>query len=250
MSKQGYEIPYVYEGTGAEDILVIISHGFGSSKESTTATTVAEKLKTGGIASVRYDFPAHGESPADGTRFRIENCLNDLQSVEEMVKEAFPGKTLGYFSSSFGAFINLLYLTRKEPSGKMSFLRCSAVDMPGIVDRWMEDEALLKEMKENGFVVADEGYAKPLHVYKEFWDDLKEIDLFRDFSKPEGMALRMIHGTKDETAPFADAAAFAEQFGIGLIPVEGADHSFTVNNAMDIVRAEALEFFKECGKNE
>ena len=250
ISKQGYEIPYVFEGSGDEDLLVIISHGFGSSKESTTATTVAEKLKNGGIASVRYDFPAHGESPAEGEDFRIENCLKDLQSVEEMVRECFPEKTIGYFSSSFGAFINLLYLSSRKPTGKMSFLRCSAVDMPGIVDRWMEDEDLLQEMKDKGYVVADEGYVKPLHVYREFWDALKKIDLFRDFRKPEGMVLRMIHGTADETAPFTDAAAFAEKFGISLIPVEGADHSFTVNNAMDIVRAKALEFYKESGKNE
>ena len=245
ISKQGYEIPYVYTGSGQEEMIVIISHGFGSSKESTTATTVADKLISGGIASVRYDFPAHGESPAEGEDFRIENCLNDLQSVEEMVREQFPKKTIGYFSSSFGAFIQLLYLTRRKPSGKKSFLRCSAVDMPGIVETWMQDEALLKEMNEKGYVVADEGYVKPLHVYKAFWEDLKAIDLMKEFRKPGGIELRMIHGTVDETAPYKDALAFAKEYDIELISVEGADHSFTVNNAMDIVRAEALRFYKE-----
>lgn len=248
-SKQGYEIPYVYEGTGEEELLVIISHGFGSSKESTTATTVAKKLSEGGIASIRYDFPAHGESPAEGKDFRIENCLNDLERVEEMARERFPEKTIGYFSSSYGAFINLLYLTKRKPSGKMSFLRCSAVDMPGIVDRWMEDDALLKEMEEKGYVVADEGYVKPLHVYRAFWEDLKKVDLMKGFRRPESVKMRMIHGTADETAPYPDAKAFSERFGIELIPVEGADHSFTVNDAMDIVRAEALRFYKENIKN-
>ena len=74
ISKQGYEIPYVFEGSGDEDLLVIISHGFGSSKESTTATTVAEKLKNGGIASVRYDFPAHGRARRKGRTFALKTA--------------------------------------------------------------------------------------------------------------------------------------------------------------------------------
>lgn len=241
VSKAGYEIPYVYEGNGDEKQIVIICHGFGSSKESPTAVSMAEKLNEAGIGAVRFDFPAHGESPAEGEFFRVENCINDLASVEEMVSERYPSAEISYFSSSFGAFINLLYISGRPHRGRKSFLRCAAVDMPGIVKGWLTDEDMRK-LTEDGYLILDEDYERPLKVVKEFADDLEKTDLFGNF-KADNCRLLMIHGTEDETAPYADASRFARMYGIELISVEGSDHRFTPEGAMDRVRACAVDFF-------
>ncbi|MDO4481276.1 MAG: alpha/beta fold hydrolase [Bacillota bacterium] len=242
VSKAGYEIPYVYEGKGNEKKIVIICHGFGSSKESPTAVTMAEKLNDAGIGAVRFDFPSHGESKADSSFFRIENCMDDLASVEQMIADRYPDAEILYFSSSFGGFINLLYISERPHRGRKSFLRCAAADMPGIVRGWLTEEDK-KKMFEDGYLVLDEDYDRPLKVVKEFAEDLEKIDLFRDF-RPDGTELLMIHGTEDETAPYADALRFSEKFGIELISVEGADHRFTPEGAMDRVRSCAVDFFK------
>lgn len=242
VSKAGYEIPYVYEGNGDEKKIVIISHGFGSSKESPTAVTMAKKLTEAGMGAVRFDFPSHGESTADSSFFRVDNCIDDLASVEQMIAEKYPEAEISYFSSSFGGFINLLYLSRRAHRGKKSFLRCAAADMPGIVRGWLTEEDR-KKLYEDGYLVLDEDYDRPLKVVKEFAEDLEKIDLFRDFTA-DGTGLLMIHGTEDETAPYADALRFSNKFGIELISVEGADHRFTPEGAMDRVRACAVDFFK------
>lgn len=244
------EIPYVFEGNGDEKLIVIISHGFGSSKKSTTAVSVAEKLNSMGIGAVRYDFPAHGESAVDGDEFRMKNCVDDLERIENMVAEKYPDAEIAYFSSSFGAFTNLIYLSTRKHRGTKSFLRCSAVDMPGIVRDWLSEEDM-KEMKENGYLIIDEDYDRPLKVTMGFYEDLQEINLFElageegEGFPSGGTELRMIHGTADDTAPYPDAVKFAEMYGIKLISVEGSDHGFTPDGAMDIVRAKAAEFFLE-----
>lgn len=243
VSKQGYEIPYIYEGKGNEKKIVIISHGFGSSKESPTAVTAAARFNEAGIGAVRYDHPAHGDSPVDGEYFRIENCLNDLESVENMVAERFPDAEISYFSSSFGAFINLIYISTRSHRGTRSYLRCAAVDMPGIIRGWMSEEDI-KEMDEKGYLVIDEDYVRPLKIVKGFCEDLEMIDLYKGFES-KGTKLLMIHGTDDETAPYEDSKAFAQLYGIDLISVEGADHRFTPEGAMDIVREEAVRFINK-----
>lgn len=244
------EIPYVFEGNGDEKLIVIISHGFGSSKNSNTAVTVAEKLRSAGIGAVRYDFPAHGESEVDGDEFIMKNCVDDLERIENMVAEKYPNAEIAYFSSSFGAFTNLIYLSTRKHRGTKSFLRCSAVDMPGIVRDWLTEEDM-ENMVKDGYLIIEEDYDRPLKVTLELYEDLQKINLFAcdkvsDGGFPSaGTKLRMIHGTADDTAPYPDAVRFSEQYGIELISVEGADHSFTSEGAMDIVRQKALEFFLE-----
>lgn len=68
---QGCNTPCISSITGKEKLIVLISHGFGSNKESTTATAVADALSEHGIGTYCYDFPAHGESQADSSMLRI-----------------------------------------------------------------------------------------------------------------------------------------------------------------------------------
>lgn len=240
-------------------IAVIICHGFGSSRDGSTATSVAEMLAKEGIASLRFDFPAHGASTLGGESFRMEACLDALAGAEQTVRDELPEADVCIFASSFGAFTSLLYMRTRENSVKKAFLRCTAAGMPQIMKGWVNPldrepfpgseycpADLAEQLKKQGFVMFDEGYDKPLKVTQGFFDDLEKIDLFRLYEgRPLPATMRMIHGNCDETAPYEIAADFAKKFGIDLITVDGADHSFTTPGSMDIVRAEALRFFKE-----
>lgn len=86
---------------------VILIHGFGSSKESPTALAVSAALPEHGIGTFGFDFPAHGDSPADGETLRVKNCLDDLADAEAHVQRLLPGAEIAYFASSFGAYIRL-----------------------------------------------------------------------------------------------------------------------------------------------
>jgi alpha/beta superfamily hydrolase len=237
----GYDIPCINNLSNYEKKVVIISHGLGSSKESPTAQAVAASLPKYGIGTYGFDFPAHGDSPVDGEKFRIEGCLNDLASVENHVRKLVPEAEIGYFSSSFGAYINLLYLATRAHAGKKSFLRCAAVDMPKLIKNALTPE-LSAQLKTQGYVIVDYDYVRPLKFTKEFYDDIMAYDVFK-LCRSDMAQIAMIHGDADETAPVADARRFAKQCDAELTEVKGANHRFQIPGGMDQIIETAVRFF-------
>ncbi|MFZ3131268.1 MAG: alpha/beta hydrolase [Desulfosporosinus sp.] len=237
----GYDIPCMNNLSGGERMAVIISHGFGSSKESPTAQTIASALPEHGIGTYSFDFPAHGDSPVDGEQFRIPNCLNDLAAVEVHVRELLPEAEIAYFSSSFGAYINLIYLAKCPHAGRKSFLRCAAADMPRLFRNRTTIEQYA-QLDAQGYIILDFDYIRPLKIMREFYDDLEAHDVFK-LCRLDMAELAMIHGDADETAPVADARRFAKQFGARLTEVKGADHRMRIPGGMEQVIDAALRFF-------
>ena len=239
--KNGYNIPCINNFNKDNKKVVIISHGLGSSKESPTARAISSAVTDLGIGTIRFDFPAHGESPVDGEYFRIENCLDDLVTVESYVHAQVPDAEISYFSSSFGAYINLIYLSTRHHFGAKSFLRCAAVDLPGIF-RKETTPKIEEQLNTQGYTIIDKNYHRPLRITKQFCEDLENYDLFKMY-KPSNTELLMIHGDKDETASILDARQFSKQFGVKLIEVKGADHQFKTPGAMKQVIETAKQFF-------
>ena len=64
----GYNIPCRHTIQGGESMVCLITHGFGSSKDSPTAQLLAGELPRHGIGTLALDLPAHGDSPVDGGR--------------------------------------------------------------------------------------------------------------------------------------------------------------------------------------
>ncbi len=237
----GYDIPCLNNLSGGQKVIVIISHGFGGSKDGPTAQAVSAALPEYGIGTYCFDFPAHGDSPVDGEQFRIANCLNDLGAVEARVRALMPGAEIVYFSSSFGAYINLIYLATCPHAGRKSFLRCAAVDMPGLVRKGTSPEQYAR-LAAQGYIIMDYDYVRPLKVTREFYDDLEAYDVFK-LCRPDMAEMAMIHGDADKAAPVADARRFARQFGAGLTEIKGAGHSFAVPGGIEQVIGTAVRFF-------
>ena len=126
----GYDIPCRHTIQGGESMVCLITHGFGSSKDSPTAQLLAGELPRHGIGTLALDLPAHGDSPVDGDALSIRHCLDDLARAEARALELAPGARVVYFSSSFGAYLNLIYLSTRPHRGTRSFLRSAAVEMP------------------------------------------------------------------------------------------------------------------------
>ena len=126
----GYDIPCRHTIQGGESMVCLITHGFGSSKDSPPAQLLAGELPRHGIGTLALDLPAHGDSPVDGNALSIRHCLDDLARAEARALELAPGARVVYFSSSFGAYLNLIYLSTRPHRGTRSFLRSAAVEMP------------------------------------------------------------------------------------------------------------------------
>lgn len=240
-SRKGYEIPCLHTLTGDERKAVLIAHGFGSSKESPTAAMLAEALPQEGIGTLAFDFPAHGDSPVDGLKLTMGNCLDDLAAAEARIRELAPDAEIGYFGSSFGAYTVLNYLAERQPAGKKAFLRSAAVEMPKLFHHKTEDEQ--RQLEEKGYVMLDQDYLRPLKLTQAFFDDLDAHDVFQLYRT--GLAeLAMVHGSEDETASPEAARRFAKEFGARLVMIPGGDHRLSHPGMPEEVLRLAAAFFK------
>lgn len=241
--KNGYSVPCIHTLNGMEKKAVLIMHGFGSSKESPTAQMLAESFPKQGIGTFAFDFPAHGESPVDGDCLTLANCLADMRAAEQEIRRIAPGTEIGYFGSSFGAYMTLLYLAFGRAGGKKAFLRSSAVEMPKILkERAAKESALLERQ---GYLMADEDYVRPLKLIREFFDELDTNDVFEKYEagSPERADLYMVHGSLDETASFEAAKVFANLAGAEFINFPGGDHRLSLPGMPEKVTELAAEFF-------
>ena len=240
-SQHGYAIPCHTVWNGASKVL-IVCHGFGSSKESPMVQALNETMPKHGIGVVSFDFPAHGESPADQEGLRLPYCLDDLATVERYVREMAPQAEVGYFGSSFGAYVTLLYISLYDHTGKKAFLRSSAVSMPALVESWVDDRAK-EDLCRQGYFVPDYDYVREIRLTPAFLEDLRTHDIFQIFRK-DGTQLCMIHGAKDSVAPPAAAKAFAEQMGARLIVMPNGEHNLMGEGELEQVLSHAAAFFQ------
>ncbi len=244
--KNGYDIPCLWEIKGKEEKICIVSHGFGSSKESPTAQMLLKELPKQGIGVVAFDFPAHGESPVDGEMLRIETCMQDLAAVEQQVLTMMPEVKIVYFSSSFGAYINLLYLSEGRGTGLQSFCRSAAVNMPDLFLHPTEEAR--EQWEKQGYVLFGNS-TRPIQITEAFLNDLECHDLFQCY-QPGKVQLYMIHGAEDETIPVEQAKRFALKFDVPLTIVPGGDHSLSIPSAPQKVLQLATTFFQSPEKKQ
>ncbi len=234
-----YAVPYTAEIKGGEKTAVIVAHGFASSKESPTVKMLMENLPKYGMAVMALDFPAHGASPVNGDLLTVKNCTADLADVEKHVRELLPEAEVGYFGSSFGAYITLIYLMEHETEGTKAFLRSTAVNMSEyFLELTAEERAALDE---HGYFILDDS-VRPVKITEEFIEDLKAHDIMAAF-ECKGQELLMIHGSEDEDIAYDRAKAFAEKYDIDLVTISGGDHRLSIPGAPEKVLSEAIGFF-------
>ena len=221
-SKHGYDIPCRSAWDGQERV-VIACHGFGSSKDSPMIQALMETFPPAGLGVVSFDFPAHGDSPIGQEGLRVPYCIGDLAAVEAQIRAQAPGVSLGYFGSSFGAYITLLYLAQAEEHGPRAFLRSAAVAMPELVESWVDQRAR-EDLARQGYFVPDYDYVREIRVTPAFLQDLEAHDVFRR-CQPGTVRLCMVHGGRDAAAPLAHAQAFAREKQAELTVLPEGEHN-------------------------
>lgn len=238
--ENGYDIPCLHTLTGKEKLVCVVSHGFGSSKSGQTQMMLIDGFVPAGIGVFCYDFPAHGDSPVDGSALRVGNCLSDLFCAERRARQLAPEAEIVYFGSSFGGYITLLYLSLYAHAGRKAFLRSAAVDMGGILTDWMRRDGIA--MPPCGWFEYDLDFYRPVKITREFLGDLEKYDVFRVCRKTADR-VKLLHGENDAIASPAAAKRYAETFSAALGIVPGGDHRLSIPGAPERVVAEAIAFY-------
>ena len=230
-SRTKFDIPADLVLSKENRAILIVVHGFASSKESPTCKSLEKIMPKMGISTLAIDLPNHGENKNDD--LTIKSCLEVIEDTENYLKYRFPNIPIYMFASSFGAFLALLYVNNKKSSVKKLFLRCTAVNMKKILfDSTEPDE--WEKLKKEGFII-NSHFLRPVRLSVDFYNEIEKYNLFEIFSNPKDILLKMVHGDCDQIASYEEAVKFSKQFGIGLETVHGSDHVFEKKDYSDIV---------------
>lgn len=233
-SNNSYEIfcdLYLPENESIEKI-IIACHGFGGDKNSSAILMLAKTLTKYNIGVLAFDFPGHGISNASGYEYTLENCIGDINDVEEYIKKELDIKNIGFFATSFGAYAVLLKINRDKKIYSSIILRCPALNMKSI----FENSILRADLKD--FIKKGEcelGFERKIIVTKRFYEELIKNDIFKLYNTKNEIVI--IHGTKDDVAPIEDSIKFRNKFKniVKLFKVEGADHRFKKEGELEQV---------------
>ena len=210
---------------------IIGVHGFCGSKDDSIQSSIAEEMALFNTATVRFDFPAHGESPMTDEQFTVENCIGVLLAAAARAKKEFLLiDRFCIFATGFGAYLTVAAL--EELTEILGDVRI-VLQTP---DFRMADTMLaMKEMtdeeyRQNGAMIY--GFDRKIKIPYSFLQELRGNMVFNSCSVP----MLLIHGEKDEYLPLEDVQHFRrinEQSKLVIIP--GTSHRFLEDGAWDMV---------------
>lgn len=206
-NSKGLKLAAIYEGEEKDSPVVIICHGFASSKVTPSIINLAEKLVEGGLCVYRFDFSGSGESEGKTSDRTPLQGIDDLKAaVKDLGRESF-----ALYGSSFGGWVSIAYAS--ESSVLALGLKCP-------VSSWKEKDMPRKKNDEKVNIIPGQ-------------DEVGNYNLFNKAKKILAPTL-IVHGSDDETVPLAQSERLLKSLG-------GESRLSIIHNAPHTMRGAAME---------
>ena len=232
-SQNNYNIMCDEYITGKEDIVIIAMHGFAGDRKSTCIKKLRQSMLKLNIGLITFDWPSHGESEVDGKYLTVNNCLIDLETVYNYVKQKNTKSKIIAFSTSFGGYITLLYNIKKENKFDGIILRAPAIQMYDVLMNNILNNDMMDSLKTNRYF--DFGFERIMRVESKFIEELKNNNIFDLYKNNVFNNIDIIHGTNDITVPIIDSVNFCKDNNFELYKIEGANHRFDIQGQVEEV---------------
>ena len=226
------------EGPGPHPV-VVVCHGFKGFKDWGFHPWLGERLAAAGLAAVHFNFSRNGVRVADGDiedldAFRKNTLSIEREDLDTVLDAVLAGRLdaaldpsrLGLMGHSRGGGIALLGAAeRPEAKALSTWAAVSHFDR-------IAEEATLADWRRSGVyevLNARTGQILPMGV--DFLDDIlgnrARLDLLSAARRLHSPWV-VVHGTADETVPFAEAEELAAASGVRarLAAIDGAGHTF------------------------
>lgn len=221
--------------------LVLGVHGFGGSSMDVIQTGIAEEMVLFRSATIRFDFPAHGENPIRSKDFTLADCMDTLITVAAYIRHEYEDvEDLCIFATGFGAYVTLLCLQDlMEMPGKIKLV----VQTPAL----MMHETLLSMIRLSRETLRALDYYKaapnkrPSQVRYAFYQELREHIALTTYPLP----ILILHGEEDSLVSMTDIQNFHrinERSQLVIIP--GTTHRFLEEGAWDMVLDLTRDWFE------
>ncbi len=226
--------------------IVLLCHGFMSSKESSTNKILTEKLLAKNIATCRFDFYGHGEDGHPFQDLTLTRCLNQAEEIISWITQSDYSK-LAIMGSSYGGLVAIL-LAARHPETVALGLKCPVSDYPPL---WhgLLGEAGMSAWKKDGILsfASHDGRARLDYA---FYEDLLGIDAYKEAAEIRASTL-IVHGDADEDVPVEQSERLYQTLTSKkeFEKMSGADHQFNKDEhfekMIDRLLREFVGAFKE-----
>ncbi|KAF3960948.1 hypothetical protein CMV_014381 [Castanea mollissima] len=235
--------PNCTKPSGSAEKVIILCHGFQSSKEYNTMVNLAVSLENEGISAFRFDFAGNGES--EGV-FQYANYWREVDDLHAVIQH-FSGANRvisAIIGHSKGGNVVLLYPAMYHDIHTVVNLSGRYDLNKGIEERVGKD--FMQRIKEDGFIdVKTKTGSVDYRVTEESLLERLSTNMHEACLKiDKECRILTVHGSADEVIPVQDALEFAKILpNHKLHVVEGADHGYTSHQA-ELVSV-VLNFIKE-----
>ncbi|KAL7136764.1 hypothetical protein ABFS83_10G052700 [Erythranthe nasuta] len=224
--------------------IVVLCHGFRSSKESKLVVNLARVLEEEGISAFRFDFHGNGESEGS---FQYGNYSSEVEDLRAVI-EYFTGinrSTVAIVGHSKGGNVVLLYASKYHDIGAVVNISGRYNLKKGIEERLGAN--YLERLKKDGYIDVKLPGGVQYRVTKESMIERLNTNMHEAcLSVDPKCRVLTVHGSADEDISVEDAElGFAK-----IIPnhwleiIQGADHRYSKHQ--DELAAPVLKFIKDC----
>lgn len=231
-SKSG-KVAFTHNKAGADSV-VILGHGYLSSRNSRTNQKLVELLNKEGISTIAFDMYGHGESEGDIERLTVSRVVDNVVAVYDFAKSEGYNK-IGLSGASFTGIVSLIAATKRDFT--VLALKCPVFDSKKLWDDRHGQEGV-KRWKE-------QGYVKPFEKkwYFEAYEDALQYDM-EELAAGISIPTLVVHGDKDVTVDISHAKDIIRCISgeKKLVIIEGADHFFRNERHFSMMVDESVQW--------
>jgi pimeloyl-ACP methyl ester carboxylesterase len=205
--------------------VVVLCHGFLSSKNSTTNNTLTRMLNDAGLAAFRFDFFGQGESEGPFEDITVSLAVGQTHAAIDLVRSK-GYERIGLAGSSFGGLVAILTTAQRQDIAALA-LKCPVVDFgeefrlefgPDELARWQSTDTIPNLM----------GSPERVRLRYGLYEDCLRQIAYEPASRIVAPTL-IVQGACDELVPLHQSQRLLEALRgpkrLDLLP--GADHQFT-----------------------
>ncbi|CAI5465272.1 unnamed protein product [Closterium sp. Yama58-4] len=207
--------------------VVIICHGFRSTKLSSTVQKLSDAILAAGFATVRFDFSGNGESEGAFATGNYRHEAADLHSVVEWVR-AQGRHVEAVVGHSKGGNCVLLYASLYKDVPKVINVSGRYDLSRGIKERFGEEG--MAKLEEEGQLTQQDKYGSYIVTKESIQERLATDMAAAARAIPPSCSVCTIHGSEDATVPVEDASSFHTDVpNHHLHIIDGACHNFRIH---------------------
>lgn len=207
-----------------EKPIIILCHGFSTSKEGRTYVRLEEILNDSGISTFRFDFFGHGESEGKFEEITTFEAVDDIQNAINFLKES-GYKEIGLVGSSFGGMASIIAASKSNALYVLA-LKSPVSDYTALIHSRVGEQDI-KNWKEKGIIDVTGIDGENRKLKYSFYEEVEKVKVYEADQNIKIPTL-IVHGDEDETVPIGQSKKTASLIqNCRLEIIEGADHTYS-----------------------